>query len=194
MLRLRYLALLAVTVLLLLGLLDRAQNDDSIAALVESSPLAENYDYYITGMNTTRFLASGQPEYRMQAARVTHYPDGDIALLEEPRFYWYREQAQPWQVEARAGTLAPDPQRGEDRLELTGEVLLNQSAADGRFMEVRTETLTVFPAFEEILTAAAVNLRTQDSSIDSIGMHAWLEQNRIKLLNDVRGTYDQTAR
>jgi lipopolysaccharide export system protein LptC len=190
--RLRLIAILVAGSLLVLWLFDQATDDPTVRVTDADSPLAADYDYYVSAMRTTRFSADGQPVYRMQATRLTHFPDGDVAVLEAPEFLWYGEEAQPWQVNAGSGTLRPDAERSEDRLDLQRQVLLRREAADGNFLEIRTEELTVFPAAEEALTAAPVNVLTRTTRLESTGLRALLAQDRIDLLNDVRGTHDQT--
>lgn len=188
--KLRLPALLVAGIGLLLLMLDLASNDDeTLTALAGDSPLTQDFDYYITDMSTTRFSATGQPAWRLQASRVTHFPDGDIARLENPRFSYYSETSAPWQVTADNGTLSPDVGRAEDRLELEGDVLLRQALADGNFTDTSTEFLTVFTDSEEAVTAAPVLLQTPGTRLEGVGMRALLAQDFYELLNSVRGLH-----
>lgn len=188
--KLRLPVLLAGSIGLLLLMLDLASKDaETLTALASDSPMAQDFDYYITDMSTTRFSATGQPAWRLQASRVTHYPDGDIARLDNPRFSYYSESSAPWQVTADNGTLSPDAERGEDRLELEGDVLLWQAVTDTKVTEITTEFLTVFTDSEEVATAAPVLLVTPGTRLQGIGMRALLVQDFYELLNSVRGSH-----
>jgi lipopolysaccharide export system protein LptC len=194
LLKLRVPALLLVSIALILFVLERSGNDEVGTATAAASALARDYDYYINDMSTTRFTATGQTAWHLQASRVTHYPDGDIAVMEAPRFSYQDEAAAPWQATADTAMLFADTERGEDRIELQGQVLLRQAPADDNFLEVRTALLTLFPDSHEARTDAAVELLSPDSRITGTGLQAWLDRKHVKLLNAVRGTYDQPAR
>lgn len=186
--RLRLPALFGLGIVLLLGMLDFASNDaDTLAPIAEDSPLVQDYDYYITDMSTTRFSATGQPEWRLQASRVTHFPEGDIAHLENPRFAYFSAGAAPWQVTADSGTLRPDAERGEDRLDLEGNVLLRQAAANAGFTEITAQLLTLFTDSREAISAVPVLLQTPGTQLEGTGMRALLARDYYELHNSVRG-------
>lgn len=163
---------------------EQSANDESGA-----SPLDADYDYYVEDMRTTRFGADGQALSQLQAARVTHYPDGDRAELAAPMFRTFGAAGDTWQVGADAGTLAPYAARAEDRLDLVGNVQLQKPQESGDFVEVRTSALTVFIATEEVVSTAPVTVQTRGLRHEGVGMRALLAENYIKL-NDGKGTYD----
>lgn len=156
-----------------------------------SSPLDADYDYYIQGMQSTRFDSKGQAVSRLQAERVTHYPEGDRAELQAPGFTAFGAVSNTWQVSAATGTLSPNAERGEERLDLAGGVVLTKPLARGDNLEVRTAALTVYTGTEEALTTEPVTLGTRNTYTEGTGMHALLAQEKIEL-NNVRGTHDPT--
>ena len=62
----------------------------------EASALAANlrapYDYYINGMQSTRFDAGGVRLYALHASRATHFPSDDYAELSNPDLLLYKIQ------------------------------------------------------------------------------------------------------
>lgn len=159
-----------------------------------TSPLDEDFDYYVQDMRATRFGSDGQAVSQLQAARVTHYPDDERAELEAPAFKSFDVNTDAWQVSAAAGTLRPDAERAEDRLELRGEVELYKLLAREDFLDVRTSELTVFTDSEEVINDAPVTLRMRGSQAEGAkGMRALLAQDYIQL-NDSNGTHDPTPR
>jgi LPS export ABC transporter protein LptC len=158
-----------------------------------ASPRAADYDYYINDMRATRFDSNGRPVSQLRAERVTHYPDGDRAELQAPRFTAFGDTNDAWQVSANAGTLAPDAERDEDRLELQGEVELHKPMADGDFADVRTSALTVFTTSEEAVATVPVSVQMRGSRHEGGGMRALLAEGHLQL-NDGKGTYDPTTR
>lgn len=171
----------------------RSERDAATTADEGASPLEQGYDYYAQDMRATRFDRDGQPVSQLQAERVTHYPDGDRAELEEPSFKSFGVDSDAWQVSADTGTLAPDAQRPEDRLELAGRVELHKPQPAGDFIHVSTNALTVFPGAEEATTAAPVSLQMRDTRMNGDGMEARLAENYFHL-NNVTGTHDPAPR
>lgn len=165
------------------------ERSSSSEATAGSSPLDEDYDYYVQNMRATRFGGDGQPVSQLQAERVTHYPDGDRADLQAPAFKSFGVGTEAWQVSATAGTLTPDAERSEDRLELAGDVQLYKPLEREDFFDVRTSSLTVFTDSEEVINTAPVTLQTRGSRVEGVGMRALLAEDYIKL-NDGNASHD----
>lgn len=184
---------LVFSTLLLLWLIGKANRDDGAANAGDAQVAAQDYDYYLTDMQSTRFGAEGQAVYHLVAAQVTHYPETDLAVLETPRLTYFEASRAPWTVTAREGRLSPDSARDEERLDLEGEVLLRQQAEGSDPLEIQTPTLTVFPVSEEAVTTAAVTVLATNSRLESIGLRARLGSEKIELLNAVKGYHRQHA-
>ncbi|HEY0962370.1 MAG TPA: LPS export ABC transporter periplasmic protein LptC [Pseudomonadales bacterium] len=164
---------------------------DAEGQATRSSPLDEAYDYYVQDMQATRFTADGSAASRLVAQRVTHFPDGDRAELVAPAFESFDGDA--WQVSAMTGTLVPDTQRDEDRLELDGNVALRKPLANDDFIEISTSTLTVYVGSEEAFNDVPVELRMRGSRLNGTGMQARLAENYLHL-NDGTGTHEPATR
>ncbi|MGV3592606.1 MAG: LPS export ABC transporter periplasmic protein LptC [Gammaproteobacteria bacterium] len=167
------------------------EHDTGEQAMRSSSPLDEAYDYYVQDMHATRFAADGRAISQLRAGRVTHFPDGDRAELQAPAFTSFDGEA--WQVSAATGTLVPDAQRNEDRLELEGKVELRKPLTQGDFIELSTSALTVYVASEEASSEVPVELRMRGSRLNGSGMQARLAENYINL-NDSHGTHEPATR
>lgn len=157
---------LVASALLLLWLIGRAGRDAQGPDATNDLLAAQDYDYFISAMRTTGFSAAGQPTYHLTAGRVTHFPEGDVAILEAPDYTRIMADGAPWQATARQGTLSPDPERNEERLELQGDVLL-QHGTTAAPLQARADHLTVFPASEEAATDAEVILDTPGTQVGS---------------------------
>lgn len=187
---LRNTALLGFWLLVLLWLHDRATAPPNDADARADANLKAEYDYYLTGMRTTNFVGtSATVSSQLEAQRVTHYPDGDRTVLEAPRLLSFQPEGNTWQVTAERGTLTADPAQGDERLDLQGQVDLQQpdNATAPRLL---TEALTVFPAREEAYSEQPVTLHLRNMRMDGIGLQAWLATHRLKILEDVRSIYE----
>ena len=149
--------------------------------------LAAPYDYYINGMHTIRYTASGQRSYQLAADRVTHFPDDDHAELTNPDLLWYQQQGTPWTLAASAGNLHRNA--GEDELTLTGNVQLNTTLETEGALRVESSQMRVLPASQLASSEAEVTLTTTSTHLQSTGMQINLPENHVTLLNNVRGTH-----
>lgn len=180
---------LVCVALLLLWLAGRAnrENPDPDNSLLAG----QDYDYFISTMSTTGFSASGEALYHLTAARVTHFPEGDVALLQTPAYMRIAHGGSPWQVTALQGRLEPDARRSEERLELQDEVLFRQQSEGGAPLQISASRLTVFPSSEEAATDAEVILDASGTRLESRGIRLYMAQDRIELPDNVRGSHEQ---
>src|SRR5690606_6148233 len=102
--RIRLLVIAVLSVVLLL-LLDTATDDQGDAGSGGLEGLAQDFDYYMRGVDSTRFDIDGRASYRLRAARFTHYPEPDHTLIEDPDLVIYRETEPPWFISARNGRV-----------------------------------------------------------------------------------------
>jgi lipopolysaccharide export system protein LptC len=166
---------------------------DTAATTAGTSPLDEDYDYYVQNMRATRFGSNGQPVSQLQAGRVMHYPEGDRAELQAPAFKSFGAESDAWQVSAETGTLAPDAERGEDRLQLAGAVQLYKPLSGGDFADLRTTALTVFTDSEEASSDAPVALEMRNTRMQGVGVSARLAENYFQV-NKSKGSHDPATR
>ena len=189
MLNLRNFILLSLAVITVV-MLGRVMETATDAPVPIDALLQENFDYYITGMSTTHFDAEGKPAYRLEATRVTHYPETDMAKMENPHFVYFREETMPWELTAVTGTLSKDPTRNEDHLELFDNVVVRRPMSDGKLLVVTTAALEVFPDSKEVNTESPVTLEAGGSHLESTGMRAFLNEEKIELQTAVRGFHE----
>lgn len=178
-------ALVLAAVLWLQG---RSTGEDAITA--PQTPLGEKSDYFITGMQRSMLAPDGNPTHTLQAARVTHYPEGDHAELEQPAFVWFPATGTPWSLSAQAGTLYGNGEQADDHLELREQVELEHVLDDGSTLRVRTSQLDAAIAAREFSTDRPVTLDSAVQHLEGVGMHGNLLDNHLTLLHEVRGRHD----
>jgi lipopolysaccharide export system protein LptC len=158
-----------------------------------STPIDAEFDYFITQMKRVTFSAEGLMVNTLKADRVVNYPAGDRAELEHPDMVWYETDAAPWMLIANAGTLRGAGTEAEDLLELRDQVELKRPLQDGTMFVARTSRLDAVIPTREFATDQPVTLETGDMHMDSIGMRGNLFENRVELLEDVRGRHAPIA-
>ena len=156
----------------------------------ESDSQADEHtpDYFLEGFTGVKMDASGKPEQKLVAQRLTHYPDDDSTELKQPRLTLYDEGRPPWRVRSETGWMSGD---GEVLL-LQGVVNIDRSAAPGvRPTHIITRDLRVQPRDNYLESDAEVHMRSLNDRLDAKGMQIWYSKPvRIKLLANVRGYYE----
>lgn len=185
--RFALLSFTSVSIVVLCACKPDTQNsiDDALAANMTAP-----YDYYMNNMRTTRFTAEGQLAYRLNATRITHFPEGDHAVLDHPDLFWQGEDEKSWRLTSLTGDLRKAIATGEDELLLQGDVQLASELQPGQPVLMKTETLTVQTVSRTASTQAPVSMDAEGISLQGIGMEMRLADNYIKLLNEVRGAYE----
>lgn len=154
------------------------------------SPLESDFDYYINGMLLDRFGPAGAHQYRIEAERVTHFPDGDYSLLRQPAMDWFDPEQPAWYMDARSGRLQTDPVRGEDVLTLENNVVAETLHPTQGPLTIRTEYLDVLLDSRELHSGQAVTLSSPGTQLQGVGMRYDLSRHRVELLSEVRGQYE----
>lgn len=179
-----------LSAILIYLLVSATDNPVDIASRTAELRQAE-YDYYMNSIDNTVFAADGRSEYRIRADRLTHYPVGDIAVLDAPVFHFYEEgSGQPWRITAATALIDTDAGRNEQRVQLDTDVVIHRVDESGRTLDIHTEFLTVYPDSKTLDTNRAVRITSPGSLVTAIGMTGDLNTRLIHLLSDVQGNHE----
>lgn len=148
---------------------------------------------FMTDIETLEYDSDGQLRYRMVTLAAKHYQTDlnqasaqDYTLIEQPRLAFYAENSStPWLLSAMQGR---SDNNGE-RFTLNTDVVAEQHSTSQGLVQVTTSELLVKITEQYAETDKAVNMRAQQGEIETVGMQAFLSEDRIELLSQVRGTY-----
>ena len=157
---------------------------------IEGSRIDQDFDYYMTSVDSTQFNITGASDYRLQADRIVHYPSPEYAIIDSPRLVFYEGQTGPWFLSAAYGTITQDALRGEESLKLTDNVVVQHTDSEGRTHHIYTDTLTIYLNSRYLTTDSEILLESTNLEISSLGMTAALSTKHITFLSNVRGRYD----
>ncbi len=182
--------LLIITLLLLLlggsWLFKERQRERPAAAQVAE----ERIDYYFHELEVVRMNEKGLPRERLNSERLRHHESDDSASLTAPRIQLRDEQGQLWHLRADNGSVH---ERGE-RVELHGKVRLSRHEGKGIApLRLDTERMSVRPREGYAESDAPVRISDARATIDALGMRAHIDQQRLELPAQVRGTYDPST-
>ena len=142
-------------------------------------------DFYLNQFKATEYRTSGQVRYYFVADQAQHFPDGDYTLVERPDVTLYDERGLPWLTRAMKGRVTTN----YETVKLWDQVVMQRDTpADP--LELTTRAMTLFPQRDFAETEQAVLITSLNSRITGTGMKAYLDQERVELLDDVKVTHE----
>lgn len=145
-------------------------------------------DYVVENFSATRIGADGVPRYTLSARRMVHYPDDDSTYLDAPKLVSYSNAGTTMTATSKNAMLSSN---GENAY-LTDDVRLVRSAyADKSELTVRTSYLHIIPDDDIAKTDKSVQIYDANTLITSVGLEFNNQTLILKLLSNVRGTYEK---
>lgn len=158
---------------------------ETVNGIPSSKPNSSSPDYTLTNMNSEQLDRNGQLHYRLNAEHLKHYTHPEHATLKVPHIFLSDPKKGFWQGDAQSGALY----ERENKLVLTGNVILKKIQQEKTTVTLKTESLNVYPTKEILDTNKRVSIRTPQAQISATGMTISLQKGTIELQSNVRGRY-----
>ncbi len=166
--------------------LDKLAEDD----LTKLSKLAHYPDYYMENFTTITMNQDGSPKNRLYADYMAHYPDDNTSELHQPELEIFRENKQPINVRSDRGWVTSN----NEVILLKGNVYLHQNDDDGKLKtELLAEDAKVLVDEKYAETDSPTTLINGKSTTTSVGMRAYLQEQRLEFLSNVRTTIESST-
>jgi lipopolysaccharide export system protein LptC len=144
-------------------------------------------DYIVEHFSATRIGPDGVARYTLSARRMMHFPDDDTTELAAPTLVNFGSGGASVTAAAKNALVSSD---GEN-IYLTDDVSLIRSAdADKGELKVETSYLHVIPDQDVAKTDRPVQITDAHTRITSVGLEFNNQTRILKLLSNVRSTYD----
>lgn len=147
----------------------------------------------VESFRAVRLTVAGLREYVLEAPLLTQLSGQLGTRIERPTMDWYQPdgQTREWRLRAEQGWIAADNQS----LRLEGEVEMTRTAESGKPpATITTRDVLVRPAERRAETAAPARAVTPGGEMRAIGLRAFLDQERLELLSEVKGVYEPPKR
>ena len=143
---------------------------------------------YAEHLTVTNYNSEGIPRYKLQSPKLLSYEDNQTSELEKPEIWHYNPEHEPWRIR---GEMALITGEGE-KIVLSGPVFIDRDGDENSPpYHIVTSDLTVMTDTSYAETNQAIRIDSRDHWITAVGMQGWLQEPvRIKLLNQVRGRYE----
>jgi len=139
--------------------------------------------YVATGAELVDTGEDGQPQFRLQASRISQQHPGAIVELDEPRIDY--QGTTRWQLTARSGTLPQDA----SSVNFTGDVRAAAERGREAPLVIRTETLDIDLIRRRAETSAEVAVELGRNRLAATGLHADMKADSLRLESAVHGEY-----
>lgn len=155
--------------------------------ITKLSKLAHYPDYYMENFTTLTMNQDGTPKNRLHAIYMAHYPDDNTTELHKPELEIFRQDKPPIIVNADKGWVTSN----NEVILLTGNVYLHQNDESGELkFEIITEDVRVLVDQKYAETDKPATLIGKRSVVNSIGMRAYLQEQRMEFLSNVQTTIE----
>ena len=187
--RVRWPALLTLGLMLLLAggsfwLLKKFQQSD------ESGPArarAGEPDYTMDDFRYISVAPDGKVSYLVEGERLSHYPDKDDSIVQQPRLTSYSPERPPMKLRAETAHINSD----HSEVRLHDKVLLQRPQASGENeLTVNSDYMLVLTKQDIVKSDRAVHGHQGRSTLNGIGMLANNAQRTLALHSQVTATFE----
>jgi len=142
-------------------------------------------DYFLDDFSLVVAADDGSPRYRMTGLSMTHYPDTDSALVEQPRLEIVVADGGRWVVTAQQAQA----ESNGDFVHLQGNVSIHRDDGEITGLALETESLDVNVAEEYAVSDQEVMIRQPFGVTRAQGLRINFRQRHLYLISRVRGEY-----
>jgi lipopolysaccharide export system protein LptC len=157
-----------------------------IKAFVQHNFSEKRMDAFLSALTVKEFSQDGSLLHHLEASMMQHIPEKNTYVFKNPHLIITEANQAPWEIRAHKARSEADKS-----ITLTQQVVIQQKAYQQKqAITVTTEAITYFPQSKLARTAEPVTIKQANNQIKAIGMDAYLADNKIALLGDVRGRYE----
>jgi len=154
-----------------------------------AGPSRSDPDFIVRNISAVSLAKTGKPEHKLTASKMVHYPDDDATLITQPRFVTYSAAQAPVTITAKQGVVSS---KG-DHVYFQDDVRVARAAhGDQSELVLRTSFLHVIPDEHLAKTDRQVTILNDATVVTAVGLELNTKTHELKLLSDVRSTYDPT--
>jgi len=144
-------------------------------------------DFYMKNFTLRNYNINGELGYITEGLSMVRYPKDDSLEIEQLDMQAFKKDKAPLFVKSDSARISND---GEHVM-LTGAVHIHQDKLGGDdSLSIKTEKLFMDNQRDYLETNKAITISTSKHRMEGVGMQAWLEHRKYRLLSNVRGTHE----
>jgi lipopolysaccharide export system protein LptC len=148
--------------------------------------LSTSVDAVVKNVTVRQFNIKGELSHYLQTPLIHHIPLNNTHELTTPHIMVTHEDQKPWVIDAKKAVAL----YGGKQITLINDVLIHQiNHETAEETTVKTQELTYFPNEKRATTTKGITFSQPGAVVKSIGMNAYLAENRVQLLSHASGVY-----
>ncbi|QMT60744.1 LPS export ABC transporter periplasmic protein LptC [Legionella sp. PC997] len=151
---------------------------------LDSETLANSVDTTIVNVTVRQFNPQGTLANVLTSPFMQHIQKGNVYLLQNPHIIVSQEEQPPWDI----SSLKAKSFEGGKQITFTGNVVVRQKKGTEE-STLKTEEVTYFPKEKKASSDLLVTYEQPGNIVQSTGMNAYLDEKRVELLHQARGSY-----
>jgi len=181
--RLTFITLFSFIVLMLASLVH--WQDELLEEPISQQQPADETDFFMLNATTTQFSSKGDVDHRLKANQITHYPGGEFTVATTPKITLVHQDGTAWTINAKHGRISEN----NTIIKFWDNVKLLRDTSPNK-LKINTSELTFNAATKVAKTQQNVVIIDNSTRVNATGMQAYINENRTKLLSNVRVTHD----
>lgn len=154
---------------------------------LDDQSLSMTTDTIIHHLTVQQFDTDGRRIHYLQTPLMRHIPSNNTHQLKTPHIIVIQQNQPAWDIQAKNATAL----YGGKQITFNDNVVVYQKKeGDNQETTLKTEEITYFPNDKLATTHKDITFIQAGNLVQSTGMTAYLAENRVKLLNNARGTYE----
>ncbi|USQ13211.1 LPS export ABC transporter periplasmic protein LptC [Legionella lytica] len=153
---------------------------------LDSETLANSVDTTISRVKVRQFDDKGSLTTLLATPKMRHVQKGDMYFFKKPHILVSQDKQPPWDIRSNHAKSFD----GGQRIVFIGDVIVHQTQGDNvQGSTLKTEEVTYYPNEKKASTDLLVTYEQPGNIIQSKGMNAYLDEKRVELLHQARGSY-----
>lgn len=147
----------------------------------------ERPDYTASNLKSVSFDENGKMATRVSAKHMAHYAKDDVTLFTEPVYHIFPNNSNAeWKMTAVEGRL----NRTDHKVVLQKDVIIDAITPDDPIQSLSTKYLELDLKTMIMTSKEQIDITGSGFDTSGIGLYADLNAQQVKLLSDIKGTYE----
>ena len=156
------------------------------ASRLDSETLSSTIDTTISQLTVRQFNSEGLLTNLLTTPLMQHIPKEDIHLLKTPHIIIAQADQPSWEIRSKKAKSF----NGGERIIFIKRVIVHQNPGNNtQESTLKTEEVTYYPKLKKATTDLFVTFEQPGNIVESTGMNAYLDEKRVELLHQARGSY-----
>jgi lipopolysaccharide export system protein LptC len=161
-------------------------NRQDKAGLLNEETLSSTVDMTVYQLTVRQFDEQGLLANELSTPFMRHIPKKNVHWFQNPYIQIFQADQSSWEIRSQHAKSL----NGGQRIIFTKDVIVHQNSEKKTEQSTfKTEKITYYPKEKKASTDRLVTFEQPGNRIQSTGMNAYLNEKRVELLHQARGTY-----